>query len=173
MAKIEVLPYLTWVEEVVAVGHGLDDPEKSEVTGMLRALARRVRKSKQPWREHIFALAIARFAFLAELPDKLAERMPVSVAVRDGQIHAWITDSESTTFPLDEASVRLMPMNLLGLVQTIESFRHEKWTTDEFQAAGLLADAQILLLDEDSRLASDILRLVARCLYGMTPAEPA
>ena len=173
MAKIEVMPYLTWLEEVVGVAQGLDEPEKSQVVGVLRALARRIRKSKQPWREHVFALAIARFAFLAGLPDHLAERMPICVAVEDGKIHAYITESERSTFPLEEASLRLMPMNLLGLVQTIEGFRHDKWLTDEFLAAGILADARILLLDEESRLASDILRLVARCLYGMTPAEPA
>ena len=173
MAKVNVMPYLTWLEEVVGVGQGLEEGEKAQVVGVLRALARRVRKSKQPWREHIFALAIARFAFLAELPHHIAERMPICVSVEEGQIHAYITDSERATFPLEEASLRLMPMNLLGLVQTIEGFRHEKWLTDEFQAAGLLADAQIVLLDEESPLTSDILRLVARCLYGMTPTEPA
>jgi hypothetical protein len=173
MAKIEVMPYLTWLEDVVGVAHGLDDSEKSQVVGVLRALARRVRRSKQPWREHIFALAVARFAFVAELPDRIAERMPICVSVEDGKILAYITDSERSVFPLEETSVRLMPMNLLGLVQTIEGFRHEKWLTDEFLAAGLLADAQIHLLDEESRLATDILRLVARCLYGMTPTEPA
>jgi len=173
MARIEVMPYLTWLEEVVAVARGMEEPEKSEVVGMLRALARRIRKSKQPWREHVFAIAIARFAFVAELPDHLAERMPVRVSVEDGTIHAWITDSEHEAFPLEQASVRLMPTNLLGLVQTLEGFRHEKWLTDEYLAAGLLADAQISLLNEESRLSHDILRLVARCLYGMTPAEPA
>jgi hypothetical protein len=173
MPKVEVMPYLTWLEEVVAVAQGLDAGEKSEVVDILRALARRVRRSKQPWREHVFALAIARFAFVAALPDQLAGRMPICVSVEGGAIHAYITDSERATFPLGEAAIRLMPSNLLGLVQTIEGFRHEKWLTDEFQAAGMLADAQITLLDEESRLSHDILRLVARCLYGMTPTEPS
>jgi hypothetical protein len=172
MAKIDVMPYLTWLEEVVGVAHGLDEPEKVQVIGVLRALARRIRKSKQPWREHVFALAIARFAFLAELPDRFVERRPICVAVEDGKIYAYVTDSKRATIPLEESSLLLMPMNLLGLVQTIESFRHEKWLTDEFLAAGLLADAQIHLVDEESRLAADILHLVARCLYGMMPAEP-
>ena len=173
MAKAEVAPYLTWMEEVVVVAEGLEPPEKKVVVNALRALAARVRRSSHPWHEHVFALAIARFAFMARLPDHLAERMPICVNVEAGQVHAYLTDSERSTFPLEDASLRLMPMNLLGLVQTIEIFRAEKWQSEEFLAACHLADAQIHLVDGQSSLAQEILRLVARCLYGMRPAEPA
>ena len=172
MAKAEVAPYLTWIEEVVAVAEGLASAEKKVVVRTLRDLARRVRKSKRPWHEHVFALAIARYAFVATLPDHVAERMPIFVCLDDGKLNAYLTDLERASFPLEDASLRLMPMNLLGLVDTIDAFQAEKWQSDEFLAAGHLADAQIHLLDEQSSLAQEILKLVARCLYGMLPAEP-
>ena len=172
MTKAEVAPYLTWMEEVIEIAQGLDGPEKKMVISAIRALAARVRRSNRPWHEHVFALAIARYAFVARLPDHLAERMPICVSVEGGQIHAYLTDAERATFALEEAAIRLMPMNLLGLVDTIGAFRAEKWSSPEFVAAGHLADAQIHLVDEQSSLAQDILRLVARCLYGMRPAEP-
>ena len=173
MAKAEVAPYLSWMEDVVGVAEGLEAEDKKILVKALRSLASQVRKSNRPWHEHVFALAIARYAFVARLPDHLAERMPIWVCVEAGQIHAYVTDSERTTFPLEEAAVRLMPMNLLGLVQTVEIFRAEKWRSEEFLAAGHLADAQIHLVDGQSALAQEILRLVARCLYGMRPTEPA
>ena len=172
MAKAEVAPYLTWMEDVVNAAEGLEPPDKKIVVDALRSLARRVRRSNRPWHEHVFALAIARFAFLARLPDHLAERMPICMYVEGGQVHAYLTDSERSTFPLEDAALRLMPSNLLGLVETIDRFRSEKWLSEEFLAAGHMADAQILLVDEQSPLAQEILRLVARCLYGMRPAEP-
>lgn len=170
--KAEVAPYLTWLEEVAGVANGLHAVDKKEVVGALRALARRVRRSSRPWHEHVFALAIARYAFAVKLPDHLAERMPICVTVEDGLLHAYITDAERSTFPLEDAALRLMPPNLLGFVRTIEQFRAEKWKSDEYLAAGHLADAQIHLLDGESPLAQEILRLVAICLYGMKPADP-
>lgn len=172
MKKVVVPPYLAWLEDVIGVADGLDPAEKDVVVDALRALARRVRSSDRPWHEHVFALAIARFAFVVTLPEHIAERMPICVYVEDGQVHAYITDSERSSFPLEEASLQLMVTNLLGLVQTIGDFRAEKWRSEEYQAAGYLADAQVHLLNEQSPLAQEILHLVAHCLYGMRPAEP-
>lgn len=173
MANADVAPYLTWLEEVVVVAEGLEAPEKKQVVQALRALAARVRRSNRPWHEHVFALAISRYAFVVTLPEALAGAMPLCVSLEEGKVHAYITDSQRSTFPLADASLRLMPMNLLGLVQSVDCFRAAKWTSEEFLAAGHLADAQIHLLDEQSSLAREILHLVARCLFGMRPADPA
>lgn len=172
MAKTEVPPYFSWLEEIVLVASGLDPAEKQFVVDAIRTLAARVRRSARPWHEHVFALAIARYAFSMKLPAHEAARTPIAVCIEAGKVHTYITDSERISFALEDAGLQLQASNLLGLVQTVEGFRADKWKTDEFVAATHLADAQIHLLDEQSDLARNIFHLVARCLFGMDPEEP-
>jgi len=172
MARVEVAPYLSWMEEVVQVAGGLEPVEKEFVVEAIRSLAARVRRSARPWHEHIFTLAIARYAFSMRLPANEAARNPIAVCIEAGKVHTYITDEERSSFSLEDASLKLHASNLLGLVQTIDGFKADKWKTDEFVAATYLADAQIHMFDEQSELAREIFRLVARCLFGMEPEEP-